>query len=71
MAQASAKKLERTGPAEKERVSSVFNATERAVGKYAGAALAKRNRTVCPEYQIMGGKRVRVGESRTLVREGD
>ena len=50
MAHASAKKLEHTGPAKKERV-----ATERAVGKYAGAALAKRkrNRAVCPEYQIM------------------
>ena len=53
MAQASAKKLEHTGPAEKE-----------------GAALAKRkrNRAVCPEYQIMRGERVKVGESCTLVR---
>ena len=34
-----------------------LSATEQAVGKYAGAALAKwkRNRAVCPEYQIMGG----------------
>ena len=34
---------------------SGLGATERAVGKNAGAALAKkkRNRAVCPEYQIM------------------
>ena len=67
MAQASAEKLEHTGPAEKERV-----ATERAVGKNAGAAFAKkkRNRAVCPEYQIMRGEKVKVGESCTLTREG-
>ena len=66
MAQASAEKLEHIGPAEKERV-----ATERAVGKNAGAALAerKRNRAVCPKYQIMRGERVKMGESRTLARE--
>ena len=52
MAQASVEKLEHTGPAEKE---SGLSATERAVGKNAGAALAKRkrNRAVCPKYQIM------------------
>ena len=38
---------------------SGLNATERAVGKYAGAALAKRNRAVCPEYQIMRGRESR------------
>ena len=65
MAQASAEKLEHTKPAEKERV-----ATERAVGKNAGAALAKRkrNRAVSPKHQIMRGERVKVGESRTLAR---
>ena len=49
---------------------SGLGATERAVGKNAGAALAKkkRNRSVCPEYQIMRGERVKVGESRTLAR---
>ena len=49
---------------------SGLSATERAVGKNAGAALAKRkrNRAVCPEYQIMRRKRVKVGESRTLAR---
>ena len=64
MAQASAKKLEHTGPAEKGGLS----ATERAVSKYAGAALTKRkrNRAVCPEYQIMRRERVKMGES-----EGD
>ena len=68
MAQASAEKLEHTGPAEKERVASV---SQRAVIKYAGAAFAKRkrNRAVCPEYQIMRGERVKVSESRTLARE--
>ena len=64
MAQTSAEKLEHTGPAEKERVTS-----ERAVGKNAGVAFAKRNRAVCPEYQIMRGERVKVGESGTLTRE--
>ena len=51
MAQASAEKLEHTGPAEKSSLS----ATERAVGKYARAAFAKRktNGAVCPAYQIM------------------
>ena len=50
-----------------------LRATERAVGKDAGAALAKRkrNRAVCPEYQIMKGEKVKVGASRTLAREGD
>ena len=48
-----------------------LSATERAVGKNAGAALAKRkrNKAVCPKHQIMRGKRVKMGESRTLARE--
>ena len=47
---------------------SGLSSTERAVGKNAGAALAerKRNRAVCPEYQIMRGERVKMGE-----KEGD
>ena len=65
MAQASAEKLEHTGPAEKEKV-----ATERAGGNDAGAAFAKRerNRAVSPEYQIMrggesqGGREPHLGE---------
>ena len=50
---------------------SGLSAAERAGGKNAGAALAKRkrNRAVCPEYQIMRGGRVKVGESRTLASE--
>ena len=49
---------------------SGFSATERAVGKYTGAALAKRkkNTAVCSEYQVMREERVKVGESRTLAR---
>ena len=68
MAQASAEKLEHTGPAEKERVAS---APQRADGKNAGAALAKRkrNRAVSPKHQIMRGERVKVGESRALARQ--
>ena len=50
---------------------SGLSATERAVGKYDGAAFAKkiRNRAVCPKHQIMRGERVKVGESRTLARK--
>ena len=60
MAQASSEKLEHTGPAEKERMVSVPQ-RERAVGKNAKAALAKRKRnsTLCPEYQIMRGRESR------------
>ena len=49
---------------------SGLSATEKAVGKNAGAALTKRKRAVCPKQQIMRGERVKVGESRTLAREG-
>ena len=53
MAQASAEKLEHTGPAKKKK--SGLSATERAVGKYARAVFAKRerNRAVCSEHQIV------------------
>ena len=69
MAQASAEKLEHTGPAEKGK--SGLDATERAVGKYARDSFAKRkrNKAVCPEYQIIRGERVKVGRSCTLVRK--
>ena len=43
MAQASAEKLEHTGPAEKERVASIT--TERAVGKYVEPPLPKEKGT--------------------------
>ena len=68
MAQASAEKLEHTGPAEKK---SGLSARERAVGKYARAAIVKRKRNiaVCPEYQVVRWDRVKVGESRTLARK--
>ena len=61
MAQASAEKLEHTGPAEGKSVTS-----ERAVGKNAGAALAKRkrNRVVCSKHQIVRGERVKVARER-------
>ena len=70
MVQASAEKLEHTGPAKMERVASV---PQRAVSKNAGAAMAKRkrNRAICLEYQIMRGERVKVGKSHTLAGEGD
>ena len=47
-----------------------LSAAERAVGKNARATLAKRkrNRAICPEYQVMRGERVKVGKSRTLAR---
>ena len=62
MAHASAEKLEHTRPAERERVASVPQ--QKPVGKYAGAALAKRktNRAVCTEYQIMRGNKFKVGK---------
>ena len=66
MAQASAEKLGAYWACRKGKSS--LSATERAVGKNARAALIKRkrNKAVCPEYQIMRGKRVKMGE-----REGD
>ena len=73
MAQASAEKLEHTGTAEKERMASVPQ-RERAIGKYAGAALAKRkrNRAVCPKHQIMKGTGTQGGREPHLdEREGD
>ena len=55
MAQASAEKLEHTGPAEKERVASVPQREQLASTPEAALAKRKRNRAVCPEYQIMRG----------------
>ena len=53
MAQASAEKLEHTGPDEKKK--SGLSATKRAVGKYVIAAFAKKekNRAICREHQIV------------------
>ena len=69
MAQGSAEKLEHTGPDKKEK--SGLSATERAVGKNAGAALTKtkRNRAVSPKHQIMREERVKVDKSRILARK--
>ena len=53
---------------------SGLSATERAVGKYAGAALAKRkrNRAVCPKHQIMRGGESQGGRDPHLgEKEGD
>ena len=71
MVQASVEKLEHTGPAEKGK--SGLSATERAVIKNAGAALAKRkrNRAVCPEYQIMRGESQNGREPHLGEKEGD
>ena len=45
--------------------------TERAVGKYARAALVKRKRSraVCPKHQIVRRERVKMSESRILAKE--
>ena len=53
MAQASAEKLEHTGPAKRKKGG--LDATETAVGKNARAVFAKRerNRAVCPEHHIV------------------
>ena len=50
MAQASAEKLEHTGPTEKKGVASVPQREELA---NTPSAFAKRNRAVCPDHQIM------------------
>ena len=70
MPQASAERLEHIGPAEKERVDLVSQREQLARTPEPPFAKRKRNRAVCPEYQIMRGERVKVGEWRTLVREG-
>ena len=69
MAQASAEKLKHTGPAEKERVASVPRREQMARTPEPPLPKRKRNRAVCPEYQIMRGERFNVGESSTLARE--
>ena len=68
MTQASAEKLEHTGPAEKERVASVPQ-REQLPSTPEPPLPLKRNRTVVPEHQIVRGKRVKVSESRIL--DGD
>ena len=61
MAQASAKNLEHTGPAEKKRLASVPQSEQ--LASTPGQALPKQKRTE-PSVQIARGKRVKVSESR-------
>ena len=67
MAQASAEKLKPTVPAQKEKVASVpqreqlATTPERRLPK-------KRNRAVCPEYQLVRGERIKVSESFSLAK---
>ena len=69
MVQASAETLEHTGPEEKQRVVSVPQRDQLASNAGVAFTKRKRNRAVCPEYQIIRGERVKVGESRTLARK--
>ena len=70
MAQASAEKLEHTGPAEKERVASVLQRKQ--LARTSEPPLPKkRNRAVCPRYQTVRGESVKMGKSRNLARERD
>ena len=55
MAQASAEKLEHTEPADKERVASVSQREQYWQERRSRLCQKKRNKGVCPEYQIMGG----------------
>ena len=55
MMQASAEKLEHTGPAEKERVASVPQKKQLARTPEPPLPKGKKNRTVSSEYQIMRG----------------
>ena len=66
MAQASAEKLQHTGPAEKKRVASVPQREQ--LARTPEPPLPK-GRAVCLEYKIMRRERVKVGESATLATE--
>ena len=59
MAQASAEKLEHTGPAEKERVASVPQREQMARTPEPPLPRGKET-AVCPEYQIMRGRESRL-----------
>ena len=69
MAQASAEKLEHTGPAEKERVASVPQRELLARTPEPYYSKGKRNRAVSPKHQIVSWERIKVSENRTLTRE--
>ena len=59
MVQVSEEKLEHTGPPEKERVASVPQREQLASTPEPPFAKRRRNRAVCPEYQIMREERVK------------
>ena len=69
MAQASAEKLEHTGPTETRK--SGLGATKRAVGKFTRAAFAKSKKKQSSQSKAPDreGERVQVSESRTLASE--
>ena len=71
MVQASLEKLEHTGPAEKERVASLPQREQLTKTPEPPLPKRKRNRAVCPKHQMMRKERVKVGENRTLAKEGD
>ena len=64
MAQASVEKLKLGLLKRKE-----WPQCQKAVGRYARAAFAKRKRAISPGYHIVRWERVKVSESRTLARE--
>ena len=69
MAQASAEKLEHTGPAEKERVASVPQREQLANTPEPPLIKGKREQSRLSKVPDHEGERVKMGESRTLARE--
>ena len=67
MAQASAKKLKHTGPSEKERVVSVPQSKQLASAPEPSLSKEQSRLSKAPNREV--GERIKVGESRTLVRE--
>ena len=64
MAQASAEKLEHTGPAEKERVASVPQ-SEQLANTPEPPLPKKKNRAVCPDHKVgesQGGRQSHLGQ---------
>ena len=69
MAQASAEKLEQTGPAEKERVASVPQRESRWQGCRSRPCQNEKEQSRLSRVPDHEGERLKVGESRTLARE--
>ena len=69
MAQASAEKLEHTGPAEKERVASVPQRESSWQERRSRHYQKEKEQSRLSKASDHEGKRVKVGESRTLARE--